>query len=115
MIIWIYSEQFNKPITECKIESTDDSKQKNKSDKENNLKEYEKNFFKQVWKYKSNFQTYNHYKDISTKDLKNLLSKLETDNIDKEFYITEIESVLEDMKPIKCDFASGLFVIETEE
>ena len=33
MIIWIYSEQFNKNKTECKIESTDDSKQKNKSDK----------------------------------------------------------------------------------
>ena len=45
MIIWIYSEQFNKPITECKIELTDDSKQKNKSDKENNLKEYEKKLF----------------------------------------------------------------------
>ena len=41
-------------------------------------------------------------------------TKLETENMD-ELYLSEIESYIEDMKPIKCDFASGLFATETEE
>ena len=103
LIVWVYSIEYHKLITECKIESQEVFKQLKKTF--NLYQEYPNNhFIYQVKKFRAKYRIKGvHNIELSTKELKNRITKLETENMD-ELYLSEIESYIEDMKPIKCDF-----------
>ena len=89
LIVWVYSIEYHKLITECKIESQEVFKQLKKTF--NLYQEYPNNhFIYQVKKFRAKYRIKGvHNIELSTKELKNRITKLETENMD-ELYLSEI-------------------------